>query len=1745
MRHFLQISWMALVCLLAAQNSTAQCPLFAGVDSLLCGFSTILSAEPDGGIWSVVCDESAGIVEFSDADSTETLVTVSECGTYTFVYGLDIPDCMAEDTVKIGFEGPNYYSITGGADIGLEVDYQCPNSASDCSSTISIPGLSPPVFSWSMNLLKECCPILYETIVQNPTGNCEADIAIEVIIPTDCTISEADWIGSQGDLVNVDGAIVSANFFDIYLPLLESLADCDITGEVENCSFDDIPEACQGEVGFINDTLIVEIPYSTGEGQWHYVEDNGDLTALEDTTQLPPPYEFATLIIDPNSNYIGPDSITFSAWETDVTGVLLFPLSQFLNLENRIQWVYTVEYVADTLIREVAICETGNCDCGCGSIGFFPDIDIPMPDLYCPPISLSFSPSGSGGVFWELSFFVFCEDEGSFAPDVTVIDTGCEDIEYLFSGSPGLVIDPTTGEIFIDGSEPGIHEAYVSNSNGSFDVLIIEILPIEFIEFELPPDMTTCPDEQIDIQPIITSGDSFNGFWSMDSNVGTIDAITGTINISPTESTTLTVSYYPNSPCGYIVSKTMEIIVIESIEPNLNCSTTTDSISFDWDMPIDNPPYTIIYSINGGNSAIIDFTGNYFTIDNLLPGDEILFTLYDVWCGSWAISMTCFIPPCPDITLQINNLNTAYCISESATEILGIPAGGVFLINDNSSNTFSPTNLGAGNHLVEYIWEEGACSYTTEMTVQVFPEPIADFNLTDSNICLTNKTTVEYIGSINLGTVLTWDFDGGTAENTTGGTDLYEVSWTTTGIKNISLQVEENGCNSPLSEQSIEVIAPIEAVAITCGDSDTDMVSFNWSEVAGYDFEVTYAINGQNPIIQTISNNSLEINNLNPQDAVEISVLVLNDGICGNSEISTQVCMSQDCPTVELNIENLADEYCSNTTAIPLTANIGGGMFSINGNEQTIFAPVVLGTGNHLVAYTLEDRNCSYTSNMTVEVIAPIEAVVITCGNSGTDMVSFNWNEVAGYDFEVTYTVNGQNPISQITSNNSFEVNSLNPQDVVEISVLVLNSGVCGNSEIASQTCVAQDCPMVELNIEGLAGEYCSNATAIPLSANIGGGTFTINGNTETVFNSAILGVGNHLVAYTLEDNNCSYSSNMTVEVISPIEAVVITCGDSDTNIVSFNWNDATGYDFEVTYTVNGQNSISQTTSNNSLEVGNLNPQDVVEISVLVLNSGVCGNSEIASQTCVAQDCPTVELNIENLAGEYCSNATAIPLTANIGGGTFTINENEQTIFDPFILSVGNHLVEYTLEDNNCSYSSNMTVEVIAPIEAVVITCEDSGTDMVSFNWSEVTGYDFEVTYTVNGQNPTSQITSNNSFEVNSLNPQDEVEISVLVLNSSVCGNSETASQTCVAQDCPTMELNIENLVGEYCSNVTTIPLTANIGGGIFTINGNTATVFDPFVLGVGIHLVEYIWVDNNCSYSSNMTVEVISPIEAVAITCGNSDTDIVSFNWSEVTGYDFEVTYTINGQNPISQTTSNNSFEVDNLNPQDAIEISVLVLNSGVCGNSPVSTQTCVTMPMETCELPSPDLLSCIAITETTMEFRWEEVAESVGYEITLGAAATGTFTQAETTFLVEDLSGSQEVNIQVIALAAEDCENSLPAQIGCFTLPAKVCPTAEEVSAAMLVPTAFSPNEDGVNDAFKAVFPFTPTDYDFQVFNRWGERIFWSQDSNKAWDGFDSTSLQAAHLGVYVWHIRATLENECGEIVAVQKQGNLTLLR
>ncbi|TAF91219.1 MAG: PKD domain-containing protein [Bacteroidetes bacterium] len=105
-----------------------------------------------------------------------------------------------------------------------------------------------------------------------------------------------------------------------------------------------------------------------------------------------------------------------------------------------------------------------------------------------------------------------------------------------------------------------------------------------------------------------------------------------------------------------------------------------------------------------------------------------------------------------------------------------------------------------------------------------------------------------------------------------------------------------------------------------------------------------------------------------------------------------------------------------------------------------------------------------------------------------------------------------------------------------------------------------------------------------------------------------------------------------------------------------------------------------------------------------------------------------------------------------------------------------------------------------------------------------------------------------------------------------------------------------------------------------------------------------------------------------------------------------------------------------------------------------------------------------------------------------------------------------------------------------GCLS---DTCATISAVIRPLLsVTSAFSPNGDGVNDLAR-VRGFGITRMTWQIFNRWGTKVFVTNDPNQGWNGRFNGELQPQE--VYNYTLVATFSDG----TSTTKTGNITLLR
>jgi len=97
----------------------------------------------------------------------------------------------------------------------------------------------------------------------------------------------------------------------------------------------------------------------------------------------------------------------------------------------------------------------------------------------------------------------------------------------------------------------------------------------------------------------------------------------------------------------------------------------------------------------------------------------------------------------------------------------------------------------------------------------------------------------------------------------------------------------------------------------------------------------------------------------------------------------------------------------------------------------------------------------------------------------------------------------------------------------------------------------------------------------------------------------------------------------------------------------------------------------------------------------------------------------------------------------------------------------------------------------------------------------------------------------------------------------------------------------------------------------------------------------------------------------------------------------------------------------------------------------------------------------------------------------------------------------------------------------------------TIDVLTTTEVIPSAFTPNGDGINDVFRVVNLAFGRLVEMHIYNRWGQEVCRTNDNEKGWDGMFEGVPQ--DLGVFNYYIIIERENH----KEVHYKGTVTLIR
>lgn len=605
--------------------------------------------------------------------------------------------------------------------------------------------------------------------------------------------------------------------------------------------------------------------------------------------------------------------------------------------------------------------------------------------------------------------------------------------------------------------------------------------------------------------------------------------------------------------------------------------------------------------------------------------------------------------------------------------------------------------------------------------------------------------------------------------------------------------------------------------------------------------------------------------------------------------------------------------------------------------------------------------------------------------------------------------------------------------------------------------------------------------------------------------------------------------------------------------------------------------------------VANVNSSVVYTVVVTPTAAATCSASGTSTITVISSTTPTI-----SPIGPFCSNASSQTLSALPSGGTWSLTASTSTagIFTPSLATIGTNTVTYVLGGAGCMQTATTTVNIEKYIPSTITAtlgplCINGSTinlmtlpQFTTGIWSgtgvngtvfdpSVSGQgSFVLTYSTNSSPTTTLCPSSSTINVDvfsvqqpSITPSGPFcnNFSVQTLSASPSGGiwsgigisasgnfsptqatigTNTVSYMLTSGPCTaitTSTISVEKFIsasltsgmGPYCSydpsvNLNTLPLNV---GGTWSGAAVSGSSFSPQAASIGNNIVQYNTNSSTpglCPDSTTMII-VVNPkpdVNALSDKQNGCEPLLVSF-------------YTTNANN------GNGVWDFGNQSPAANGLSAATIYNFGSYQATFYYTDvngckdtTQVAYLIDVFDTPDAQFDASTYITTIIdPEIKFTNYTSNLNnntYYWTFGDTASSVDINP-----VHIYTETGTYEVVMIATSPEGCVDTTSRKI------------IINPDVVLWVPNAFTPgNHDGLNDVFLVELPPTGVDYstfNFQIFDRWGELIFKTNDVTIGWNGSRNNSGPLLKEEVYVWKVFFYDNNK----KYYEKVGHVTLIR
>ena len=1113
-----------------------------------------------------------------------------------------------------------------------------------------------------------------------------------------------------------------------------------------------------------------------------------------------------------------------------------------------------------------------------------------------------------------------------------------------------------------------------------------------------------------------------------------------------------------------------------------------------------------------GDSATLDVTGaasNTYTwspatnIDDIhsqtptvWPSVNTTYTVsYDDYCGDQQTDeVVVIVNPAPQPNL---GQDTAICQGDDITLDAGV--WNSYLWSSSGTNQ-TETFTGAGTYSVTVTNADG-CEGSDEINITELTPPSVSAG-SDVSICTGGSTILSATG--------TGTFEWSTLESTQSIT----VSPTTNTTYTVTL-TDANNCTNT------------DDIIVTIGTSLTPSITNDTAICNGETITLT-AGGGTNYIWD--NGDTTQSITVTPNSNTTYNVTVTDGGACtGTSSVDVSLTPS---PIVEAG----ADQSICEGDTISLTAS-GAVDYVWSTSETTTSINITpISSGYYYVTGT-NAGNCSavdsiyITVNPNPTVNAGNDASICTGGSatlSATGTGTFEWSTN-----ETTQSIT----VSP-TTNTTYTVTITDANNCINTDDIIIN---VGNTIVASA---------------GNDTVICKGSSAT-LTAN--GGTTYLWSTTETT-QSIIVSPNSHTsYSVTVTDGtSCSGTDDVDVD-IHPLPNIDAgqeqsVCSGSTINLTatggaSYVWDNGS-----TTQNISVSPSTSQYYYVIGIDSNSCSANDSVFVNVNPVPSIDLGNDIAICQG------SAIDLSITNIGdyiwstGETTQAITVTPSSSQLFSVTFT-DVNNCSSTDEINIDVTASLNILTSNDTSACIGSvvnlsasggvnytwstgantpNTTVSVANSNTYYYVTVDDGGncsnidSILVAYYPSPNinAGNDITIcsgeTVVLSATGANQYVWDNGTISANnSVSPLSTTSYTVTGTDINGCFSSDNVTVS-IATD---ISLSISHSPEIVCPGEQVI-LTTNIIGGIppYTIKLDDGTIISPPLILVPEQTsVINLTVESascNTSISASDTIKVYdvpTPNFTSSITSGCVPLSVVFNSTNTEQGLSYNWKFGDLGSNYSNNNNPSFVFSKDGV-----FDVSLTLITEGGCESSTTINNMITVFPLPEAKF----------YTEPTVINMFHPVVDF--YNISTNNYYNfWSFGDGDSSLTVNP---SHKYNpntlgdfmVSLITVSANGCMDTVKSHI-----------KIEDVST-IYAPTAFSPDNDGINDVFKiSCYGINTDNFIMIIYDRWGEAIFKTNDLFSGWDGY--YNQKAVESGVYTYLI--IYKDFSG--IEYTKSGNFTLIK